>query len=170
MKEYWDIYDRNRNKTGRVVERGQPMFEGEFHLAVHVWIRNRRGEWLISKRSPDKEFFPGIWEACGGAALAGEDSLAAALREAKEELGLTLNPGTGRQFCNTIRYHRHPPAGSCMADVWLFDHDCSLEDVVLCPGETCDARWETAETIQTLMASGEFFNDTYFSDLVAFTG
>ena len=169
MAELWDIYDKNRNKTGRMVERGQPMAEGEYHLAVHVWIGNRNGEWLISKRSPEKKISPNIWEACGGAALAGEDSLTTALREAKEELGLALDPGKGRLFTTVIHENQHPPGGSCMADVWIFSHDCPIGDIILQPGETCDARWENADAIRDMMASGDFFNDTYFDELVAYS-
>ena len=32
--ELWDIYDDNRLKTGRTVERGNPMAPGEYHI-VH---------------------------------------------------------------------------------------------------------------------------------------
>ena len=169
MTELWDIYDKNRNKTGRTVERGWPMAEGEYHLAVHVWIYNRKGEWLISKRSPEKKASPNIWEACGGAAVAGDDSLTTALREAREELGLTLDPGKGRLFTTIVRENRHPPGGSCMADVWIFSYDCPIEDIILQPGETCDARWENAGAIHAMMASGDFFNDTFFDGLVAYS-
>ena len=91
--EIWDIYDGSRRKTGRTAVRGERLGEGEFHLVVHVWIVNGKGEYLITKRSPNKPF-PGMWECTGGSALAGEDSLGAALRETKEETGITLNART----------------------------------------------------------------------------
>ena len=53
-----------------------------------------------------------------------------------------------------------------MADVWIFSHDCPIEDIILQPGETCDARWENADAIRAMMASGDFINDTYFDELV----
>lgn len=34
MAELWDIYDKNRIKTGRTIERGQPMTENEYHIVV----------------------------------------------------------------------------------------------------------------------------------------
>ena len=166
VTELWNIYNKNRNKTGRVIERGQPMYDGEYHLSVHVWIHNRKGEWLISKRSPEKKTSPNIWEACSGAAVAGEDSLATALRETREELGITLDPNKGHMVTTMIHENQHPPGGSCMADVWIFSHNCPIEDIILQPGETCDARWEKADTIRSMIASGDFLNETNFDELL----
>ena len=30
--EQWDIYDINRNKTGRIMNRGEELKNGEYHL------------------------------------------------------------------------------------------------------------------------------------------
>ena len=35
MGELWDIYDRNKQKTGKTAERGVDQFkEGEYHIVV----------------------------------------------------------------------------------------------------------------------------------------
>lgn len=98
--EVWDIYDINRNKTERFHERGKPLTDGDFHLVVHVWKYNSAGEWLIDKRTPryENDDLGGKWETTGGAAVTGDDSLTAALREAKEELGIDLDPNDGELF------------------------------------------------------------------------
>ena len=88
--ELWDLYDENREFTGKTQIRGEKIPQGYYHLAVHVWIRNRKGEYLISQRSADRPTFPLMWECVGGAATAGEDSLTAALRETAEEVGIDL--------------------------------------------------------------------------------
>ena len=38
MPELWDIYDKNRNITGKTIARGELMAEDEYHLVVQVWI------------------------------------------------------------------------------------------------------------------------------------
>ena len=96
MAVLMDILDQNRNKTGRITERSIPMKKGEYHLAVSVWIKNDAGEFLISKRSPMKRISPNMWETTGGVVMSGEDSLSAALREVREELGIELSAENGR--------------------------------------------------------------------------
>lgn len=152
FSEVWDIYDKNRNKTGRTVERGKPMAQDEYHIVVNVWIKNSDGKWLISKRAPNKHY-GNLWEACGGSAISGEDSLSAALREAKEELGIVLSPTNGRVFTSSVRQYRSFPD---FLDVWIFKQDFDIKDIVLQKGETVDARWATSEEILNMEKSGEF--------------
>lgn len=156
MAELWDIYNENRIRTGRTIERGQSLAEGEYHLVVQVWIRNREGKWLISRRSPNKHL-PLLWEPTGGSVLAGEDSLTGALRETKEELGITLNPAKG-ELIHSIR--RDAPKWSLpgFLDIWVFQDDTPIEAVVLQEGETCDAMWADKETILRMIDEKSFIS------------
>jgi 8-oxo-dGTP diphosphatase len=154
--EIWDVYDENRSLTGRYVERGRQKWQkGNYHLVVHVWKRNAKGEWLIDRRTPRKtDNLGGLWETTGGSAVAGDSSLDAALREAKEELGLDLSPENGRLFHSYINKGFNGYTG--FIDVWVFDCDCSLEDVVLQENETCDVMWANGDKIKEMIENGEF--------------
>ena len=70
--EYWDIYDKNKNKTGKIIQRGQRLLDDEYHLIVHIWIKNSEGKFLIQQRS-EKVKNPLVWSATGGSVVAGED-------------------------------------------------------------------------------------------------
>ena len=65
MKEKWDLYDVNRNKTGLTWIRGMAIPKGYYHLVVSVWIQNDCGEYLLSRRHPNKQY-PLCWECTGG--------------------------------------------------------------------------------------------------------
>ena len=146
--ELWDIYDKDRRLTGRLHPRGEVMAAGDYHLVVHVWIRDSLGRYLLTKRSPNKGY-GGLWESPGGAARAGDDSLSACLREIKEETGLSLEPEKGR----VIKSYR---GEGYFCDVWLFHRDFSLEEIVLQEGETCGCRRATAGEILELDRQGLF--------------
>lgn len=164
--ELWDIYDENRRKTGRTVMRGCPMQTGDYHLVVHVWIQSDDGRFLISRRSENKHE-PLLWETTGGSAIAGEDSLTAALREVQEELGVELIKENGILFAQKRRDAMTFPD---FVDVWVFRQKVDLSQVVLQPGETCDARLESAENILKMQKEGEFVSMKsfpYLPDLFA---
>lgn len=161
LDELWDVYDKNRNLTGRLHRWGDAMKPGQYHLVVHVWIMNSKGQFLLTKRSSNKGF-PNIWESTCGSALAGDDSLAAALREVKEETGLTLDPNKGQRV---FTMHRD----DYFRDVWLFRQDFSLEDVVLQSGETTDKMYADGDTIRDMMLHKRFVPCDYLEALLGLT-
>ena len=133
MIELWDIVDEHGNRTGKTMVKGTPMKKGEYHLSVSVWIQNDAGDYLVSQRVPTK-IAPNMWETTGGAAISGEDSLSAALRETKEELGVTLYPENGRVL-KSYTYPHSSGDGAAYIEVWLFRQNIDIETVVLQNGQ-----------------------------------
>lgn len=146
--ELWDVYDKDRNLTGRTHRRGEFLRDGDYHLVVHVWLQNEKGEFLITKRSPNKGF-PNMWECTGGSALAGDNSLTAAIREVREETGLMLDPDKGRIVLTMQGRDDHN-------DVWLFRQTFDLADVQLQEGETCDVMYASLGQIRQMLEDGVF--------------
>jgi len=93
----------------------------------------------------------GHWGFPKGHVEANETEEETAIREVKEELGITLDKSKGRLY-KTIKRSVY----SDFVDVWLFNHNCSIDDIVLQPEETCDAMWASAEKIQQLINKGRF--------------
>ncbi len=151
--ELWDVLDEAGNKTGRTVRREDPRSGDEwiYHLVVNVWIRNPEGLFLITRRSPSKKDFPGYWETTGGSAVSGEESLAAAVREVKEEIGLSFDPSGGRFLKRSKREHFKD-----FLDVWLFRTDARLCDLSLQEEEVSDAKWADPDEIRRMVSAGEF--------------
>jgi Isopentenyldiphosphate isomerase len=155
--EFLDILDESGNKTGRIVERGKRINKNEFHLVVNVWIKNNKGEFLITKRSPNKKMFPNMWETTCGAVIAGEDSLKAALREVKEEINIDLSPVSGKHL---FRLKRVDNKLQDFVDVWLFKQEVDIREITYQPEEVSGAKWVTQEQIIKLIEIGEF-TDTF---------
>ncbi len=156
MREYWDVYDKQgRIIEGRVSLRGaHDLREGEYHLVVYIWIIGDDGKIILSRRQKGKTF-AGAWECTGGCAQRGEDSQTAALREVKEELGLTLDPQKGEFY---TRYRRNYPKGAkALCDVWVFRQNFTLDEITPQPEEVSDVRRVDRKELNKLMANGDFY-------------
>lgn len=152
--EKWDLYTSEREKTGRTHIRGEAIPEGCFHLVVHVWLKNSRGEYLISRRSADRPTFPLMWETTGGSVLMGEDSLDGALREVREELGIDLPPEGGRLMLSRVRDWVDGARFGDIMDVWEFPYEGRAR-LDRAEGEVCDTRWAGLGEIEKMLESGE---------------
>jgi len=165
--EIWDIYDKNRRPTGQTILRGEEIPAGGYHLVVHAWIRNSRGEFLISQRSASRPTFPLMWECAGGSAVSGEDSLTAVLREVREEVGLTLPPDSGRIIYSVVGRKHEGRRFSDILDVWLFDYDGEVDLTLATTDEAAQVCWADAEQIRKLFDSHKMVATlNYFFDIL----
>ena len=145
--EFNDIYDIDRNRTGRLHQRGTPWQPGEYGLVVCVWVHDGEGKLLLTRRAPEKSF-AGTWENSGGAAQAGEDSLTAIVRELYEETGIRAEP----QAFQLLGSDRDK---SCFYDFYCLEKKVDLKDIKLLPGETDDVRWATFQEVHEMIDRGE---------------
>lgn len=151
--EKWDLYTKYREKTGKEHIRGEAIPDGFYHLVVHVWIRNSKGEYLISQRSANRPTFPLMWECVGGSVIKGESSIEGAIREVKEEVGLDLKQEHGRLLFSKIRgtdYKYECKIFNDIMDVWLFDYDGELRLEEATTDEVADCKWMTVSEIRSL--------------------
>ena len=89
IEEIFDVVNERDEVIGRA-PRSEVHARGLLHRAVHVLVFNARGEVFLQKRSMLKDRQPGVWDSsCSGHLDAGEDYDACAVRELREEIGLT---------------------------------------------------------------------------------
>lgn len=154
--EKWDLYDENRRLIGKTHVRGEEIPENCCHLVVHVWIKNSRGEYLISQRSADRPSHPLMWECVGGSVLAGEDSLTGALRETSEEVGIELSRDMGRLAFSQVRRYVNGARFADILDVWVFEYDGTVDIESASTREVAQAKWMTKAEIKKLFDDGKF--------------
>lgn len=149
-KEIWDLYNEKRELIGKDHVRGEQLPTDGYHLVVHVWIRNSKGEYLISQRSANRPNCPLMWECVGGSVLKGEDSLQGALREAKEEVGVDLEPKKGQVLFTKIRKMLYGKIINDIVDVWLFDYDGEVDLSNATTDEVAQIAWMDGTKIREL--------------------
>ena len=164
--EIWDLYTKDRELTGYDMIRGEEIPEGCFHLVVHVWIKNSKGEYLISQRSADRPTFPLKWECVGGSVLKGETSLEGALRETLEEVGLSLSPAEGKLRYSKVRDVVDGVRFGDIMDVWLFRYDGPVDLERALSNEVVQTIWMKKDQIKELYDTGELVNTLgYFFEM-----
>lgn len=163
--EYWDIYDKNKQKTGRLMKRNDwCLKDDEYHLTVLGVVVRPDGKFLITQRVMTKAWAPGWWEVSGGAAMAGEESRDAVIREVKEETGLDVSGCVGGYM---FSYHRENPGegDNYFVDIYRFELDFDESDLCLQEAETAGYKLATAEEIKELASQGIFLHYDSIKDV-----
>ena len=141
-----DVYDKDRNLTGRLHRRGTPWGPGEYGLVVCVWVYDGKGHLLLTRRAKGKSF-AGTWENSGGAAKAGETSRQAIARELFEETGIRAEEDEFELLDTDIDRNS-------IYDFYALKRPVSLKNIVLLPGETDGVQWASYGKIHWMIRTG----------------
>ncbi|MFA5264999.1 MAG: NUDIX domain-containing protein [Opitutaceae bacterium] len=138
--ELFDVVDESDRVIGQCPRR-EVHARKLRHRAVHVMVFNSQGRIFLQKRSLLKDSAPGTWSAsCSGHLDAGEDYDAAAIRELREEIG--LSPSASPQRWLRLR--------ACEETGWEFVWIYRVESegpFVLAPSEIDGGDWFTPAEI-----------------------
>lgn len=133
IMEVWDAYFADGRPANRELIRGEAIPEGLYHLTSEILVRHTDGEYLLMQRAFSKSKYGGFYEAtAGGAALKGEDPLTCAVRELREETG--ISDAFFEEIGNcTMR--------NCIYHQFLATTHCDKSSVRLQEGETVAFLW-----------------------------
>lgn len=152
MKELLDVYDINKNFTGRVIERGTKLGQGQYSLTACIVVKDR-DKFITTKRDPRKSCGL-MWEFSGGSVKSGEKSIEGAMRELKEETGIEADENEF-EYIGTKVYEKF----STLLDIYVVKKAINVEEIILQEGETIEAKKVTSEQII------ELHNDKLFADV-----
>lgn len=159
--ERMDIYDGEKQRTGRVVPRSSFLQAGEYMLYVLALIeRPSDGRFLITRRALTKKWAAGAWEVSGGGALAGEDSFTAVTREVREETGLDISavPAAMRTPIYGYRNEDLKRGDNYFVDIYHVKMEFADADVTIEQSEAIDFRMATMDEIRALHEADAFLH------------
>jgi len=158
MEELIDIYDADRNRTGKTIPReGAFLKEGEYMLYVLAIVQDLQDRFLITQRSLDKHWAAGWWEVTGGGVLSGETSEQSVVREVREEVGLDVStqPLEPVYAYKNVDLER---GDNYIVDIYRFRLDVTEDDVTLQDSEAIACKFATWDEICALANEGKFLH------------
>lgn len=148
--EYWDLYDKDRNKLHKKVASDYKLRDDEFMLVAHLCIFNNKNQLLIQKRSENKKLYPSLWDlTISGHVLANENSRQAMERECLEEIGYKVNLQSNRAFA-TFNFKEG------FDDFFMVSKNLNIKDLSLEKAEVDDIMWASKKEVLELLKSNYF--------------
>ena len=147
--EYWAIYDKDGNFTGRKKGKYEKWDKDEYHLATEVWVINSKKQILIQQRSEKCQLLPGIWALTTGRVVSGETTRQGCIRELKEELGIEAK----EEECNLVKSLLKNRLGMIW-DIYFLRKDVELEDVTLQKEEVSRVKLVNTDEFRDMLKEG----------------
>lgn len=164
MAEKLDVYNIDKKRTGKVIERkqGVTLNNGEYIISVQCWIVNSEGKILLTQRSLNKNN-GGKWKPTGGLVISGETSKQGIKRELKEEIGLDIEDDKIRLIKEIVEENENL---NFFRDIYLIKEDINLDEISF-NDEVIDAKYVTIEEFSKMIENNESFEWLkYFFDII----
>ena len=149
--EIRDLYDVNKNLTGKTFIKGEQVPKGFYYLIVAIIIQNSNGEFLIQKRVSRKG---GKWALTAGHPKSGESSFQGICSESSEELGIDISLDKVELIDTWINNDQ-------IFDIYYLKKDINLEDIIIQEEEVDGVRYATIEEIKEMNSNGEFHENHF---------
>ena len=154
-----DLYDKNRNSLGIVINKDDDIPDGCYIMVVMIIMRNSNGEFLLQKRS---ELKGGKWAFTGGHPKSGESSIEGIISEVKEELGIDISS-------EKIQLMKSNVFEKVIGDIYYVNMEFDLEKIVLQKEEVSDVMLASYGEIIDMIKNEEFFKShgKVFMDIIS---
>ncbi|MBF0780656.1 MULTISPECIES: NUDIX domain-containing protein [unclassified Granulicatella] len=150
MAEYFDLYTRNKQKTGKTLLRGTAMDKDDYRYVVHVLVVNDKNELLIHQRHQNKDSYPNMWAfSASGSVIAGETSQQGASRELAEELGIIHDFSKDAPLMSYTKQNY-------FIDYYLLKKNVAIDTLVVQCQEVQDVKWVSQDDCLAMVNKGEF--------------
>jgi isopentenyldiphosphate isomerase len=108
--ELLEVLDEAGEPTGTSKARAEVHRDGDWHRAFHLWVMHPDGHVLLQRRSRAKDLAGGKVDVSVAGHVRPGETVLDMLREAEEEIGLTVTPGRA-DYLVTLRSERRYPDG-----------------------------------------------------------
>ena len=146
--ELLQVFDENKNMLNESIERAlkKELPEGKYFMIILLFIQNDEGKFLIQKTSENRD---SEYATTGGHVSFGDDAIKTTIKEAKEELGITLNKDEIVEI-ETVTIK------CCHVAVYYCKKNIDINELKIQTDEVENFYWMSPDEIDTLINENKF--------------
>lgn len=146
--EYLQLFDENKNMLKETITRANKMNieKGKYFMIILLFLGNDKHEFLIQKTSKNRG---SVYATTGGHVSYKDDAVTTVIKEAKEELGITLS----KDDIVFIDSQKHDVA---YCDVFYAHKNIPIEDFKIQKSEVDAVYWMSQDEIERLIKEDKF--------------
>ena len=166
-----DVLDVDQQKTGQTATYEEVHAKGLWHQEVSAWIGNKKGQYLITRRSENKIIHAGLWAIAAGHVYSGESELQALTRIIEHELNIVPSLYNFKYLItekqkNEGKHYRYFKSGiedqrtttvinKRFEENYILRLDIPAEKINFNTNEISEIKWVTLNQLEQLIKAGK---------------
>ncbi len=147
----WDLYDKDFNNLGVVIDDNDEIPEGKYHYSVNVWIVNSKKQLLLVRNTLNYNIhYPGFWSSINGNVLSGDSPIDTCIDTVYSKIGLKFEREDFSKIDTKVRDPYH-----YIYETYVVNKDIDLNQIAFVDNTAIQAKWIDINEIYNMIENGE---------------
>ena len=147
----WDLYDKEFNNTGIVIDETEEIPDGKYHYSVNIWILNSNKELLLVRNTLNYNIhYPGFWNSINGNVLSGEKPIDTCIKAIKSKIGIKVSKDDLNKVDTKLRDPYH-----YIYETYIVNKDININEICFVDGKAVQAKWIDLNELYNMIENGE---------------
>lgn len=147
----WDLYDKNFNNTGIIINDTDEIPEDKYHYSVNIWILNSKKQLLLVRNTLNYNIhYPGFWNSINGNVLSGDTPIDTCIKSINSKIGIKISDVELKKVDTRLRDPYH-----YIYETYILYKDIDLNKICFNDNTAVQAKWIDLKELYNMIENGE---------------
>lgn len=147
----WNLYDKNFNNTGIIINDTDEIPEDKYHYSVNIWILNSKKQLLLVRNTLNYNIhYPGFWNSINGNVLSGDTPIDTCIKSINSKIGIKISDVELKKVDTRLRDPYH-----YIYETYILYKDIDLNKICFNDNTAVQAKWIDIKELYNMIENGE---------------
>lgn len=147
----WDLYDKNFNNTGIIINDTDEIPEDKYHYSINIWILNSKKQLLLVRNTLNYNIhYPGFWNSINGNVLSGDVPVDTCIKSINSKIGIEISDVELKKIDTRLRDPYH-----YIYETYILYKDIDLNKICFNDNTAVQAKWIDLKELYNMIENGE---------------
>ena len=147
----WDLYDKNFNNTGIIINDTDEIPENKYHYSINIWTLNSKKQLLLIRNTLNYNIhYPGFWNSINGNVLSGDTPIDTCIKSINSKIGIKISDVELKKVDTRLRDPYH-----YIYETYILYKDIDLNKICFNDNTAVQAKWIDLKELYNMIENGE---------------
>lgn len=147
----WDLYDKNFNNTGIIINNTDEIPEDKYHYSINIWTLNSKKQLLLIRNTLNYNIhYPGFWNSINGNVLSGDTPIDTCIKSINSKIGIKISDVELKKVDTRLRDPYH-----YIYETYILYKDIDLNKICFNDNTAVQAKWIDLKELYNMIENGE---------------